>query len=1478
MANRRKKPAPNASPPKGKDAIKQHLLTTDPTKDYQFRRTNFWGETLIQGLPPWRLWTGRMMIESDPLVEFALNIRNAPLMAAEIDVITNNSQVKNWILKQWNTIWNHHREKVTAAKAFGFTAIQVDWEIKDGILDVKGLKDLAPEDSRCLQLDTRTVGWEVKGAKAYFPQACWLTFGSKYGNPYGRGCLRRQYPPWYEKWMEHGAKKLLQLRMIKDAYIGDIFWYPPDLLVQLPDGRTMPWKDVFRELAENRLSGGALVLPRLLDDNGKPLTDYTPPQDIGGGSQIFEWKDQCDKDILKGADIPIEVVEAQETGSGYSGRSVPFLTMLGTVNSEFSEIVHALDEAIFRPGVWLNFGNDVDYEIIPKNIVETFGDDTQGSPMGGEAIGGTSPQVMPNTNSQQQAPPQLPGNGVQFDETNGPFRHISTGRVGDKVRSSDGHFGHITGETKSHFHVEGETDNGNGKTYKWKRKVMKGSGKQRGTPTRTYVVHLEASQHEEAHSFSCLLFKLDDKLKLDVLTMSTYIPSQDLYGTSYGNETETGRELDPHVTLKYGIHTDDVEEVRKTIQGESPIAVQFGNTTCFYQEDHDVVKIEVESKQLHALNKTVCEKLECTDTYPEYKPHVTIAYVKKGLGDYYARRLQGLNGKVTVFDQVVFSNKERQHTNIPLTGSAQFREDKIPGGLADKKKPEDFDPESLAEGMKVESEHTSDESIAREIAMDHLTEDKDYYKKLKKMEGSQHTEHEGYTDVLLAHGYSRKSFKLNNWNKGKHQVSIYGNKRWGHRNNKNEQAGTSGDSYHSLHEHLTKVHGTSQHAEFESKERGTLHAPPGGVTIHGVKYEGGEFIPKEVLERLTPDERSQVEAGSVARHIKEKPELSSENGDKHKAIAKSSAEKTAKLFGLPPSKVEFHTDENNPNAYGEHGGETAHLVNVHTGKSINKSLNMYKQMDREVSEGEHIAAHEIVHQAYSKNSELGQEMRGRLKKVNAEFGSGVSMYGAMAGSFENLIELGAVFSHSPKALKSYSEEMYNLASEWIERLNDESGSSQSEHGGNDNLHRNGSKESGDSGLRSTGETGLQYLELQKLPETNKGEPFDSNGRRLHRNEGGIPSNGDTFQHSEEAERIQREFLNEGTAKLVEGAKDRLNALKQTSIENLAELHGLIQAEIFKLQPALEMALTASNFKHYVEGMAEIVREVPAEFLPAPTLEVIKTPRSEITEAIATPSPLPEAVAGIPPVKPPGITAISLPEPPPPKVAFPIHDDAIRVLEASPASVGANYRETAELVRQGSFAVTGELVQGQVEQIKEVFQTALEEGHSRDRFIDNVINTLGEGKLSESHLETVFRTNAMAVKSNSKHEALQMPLVSSAFPYVGYSATHDARTRPEHLELESDGLQGTNIYRADDPTFLLFRPPWSYNCRCTFYPVTVEQAAKKGVTEAVNWLERAKNLASMEGGSFYLYLKQVAPTSGEHVTPPGFAPEPEFKRA
>lgn len=62
------------------------------------------------------------------------------------------------------------------------------------------------------------------------------------------------------------------------------------------------------------------------------------------------------------------------------------------------------------------------------------------------------------------------------------------------------------------------------------------------------------------------------------------------------------------------------------------------------------------------------------------------------------------------------------------------------GGEGDNKPDADFDEDDLAEGTRHELEHVRDDAkgraVAKEIAKDHLTEDKDYYRKLSQIEKS----------------------------------------------------------------------------------------------------------------------------------------------------------------------------------------------------------------------------------------------------------------------------------------------------------------------------------------------------------------------------------------------------------------------------------------------------------------------------------------------------------------------------------------------------------------------------------------------------------------------------------------------------------------------------------------------------------------------------------------------------------------------
>lgn len=76
------------------------------------------------------------------------------------------------------------------------------------------------------------------------------------------------------------------------------------------------------------------------------------------------------------------------------------------------------------------------------------------------------------------------------------------------------------------------------------------------------------------------------------------------------------------------------------------------------------------------------------------------------------------------YDISLRENEIEDNSNTPLINNYV---DKIEGGLADEKKPNEFDKNQLLKGIRVEMEHTNDPYIALSIVMDHLVENPKYY-------------------------------------------------------------------------------------------------------------------------------------------------------------------------------------------------------------------------------------------------------------------------------------------------------------------------------------------------------------------------------------------------------------------------------------------------------------------------------------------------------------------------------------------------------------------------------------------------------------------------------------------------------------------------------------------------------------------------------------------------------------------------------
>jgi 2'-5' RNA ligase len=141
---------------------------------------------------------------------------------------------------------------------------------------------------------------------------------------------------------------------------------------------------------------------------------------------------------------------------------------------------------------------------------------------------------------------------------------------------------------------------------------------------------------------------------------------------------EKGLELKPHVTVRYGLHTENPDDVRELLAYEWPITITLGRTAFFSTPIGDAVIVLVESWALTDLNERLA-KLPHTNTHADYIPHITLGYVKPGLGGKYVDD-NSLAGKTVTIGTLTFSSKDGTETKIPLGSGKTFAEPGTVGG------------------------------------------------------------------------------------------------------------------------------------------------------------------------------------------------------------------------------------------------------------------------------------------------------------------------------------------------------------------------------------------------------------------------------------------------------------------------------------------------------------------------------------------------------------------------------------------------------------------------------------------------------------------------------------------------------------------------------------------------------------------------------------------------------------------------------
>ena len=132
-------------------------------------------------------------------------------------------------------------------------------------------------------------------------------------------------------------------------------------------------------------------------------------------------------------------------------------------------------------------------------------------------------------------------------------------------------------------------------------------------------------------------------------------------------EEEGGKEDEVHVTLLYGLTDEnDLPEAKKMLSLMEPFEMEFGEISSFRNEEnpYDVLIIEMKGEGLYECNRLL-KTLTYENSYPDYKPHMTLAYVQKGVG----KDLEGpceLTGKKALVTKAEWSHKDHSKVAMPI--------------------------------------------------------------------------------------------------------------------------------------------------------------------------------------------------------------------------------------------------------------------------------------------------------------------------------------------------------------------------------------------------------------------------------------------------------------------------------------------------------------------------------------------------------------------------------------------------------------------------------------------------------------------------------------------------------------------------------------------------------------------------------------------------------------------------------------------
>jgi hypothetical protein len=163
----------------------------------------------------------------------------------------------------------------------------------------------------------------------------------------------------------------------------------------------------------------------------------------------------------------------------------------------------------------------------------------------------------------------------------------------------------------------------------------------------------------DSYSHGCVMLYFDFPQMNDI---HAGIDSNDLYEED-GDRT-FGLENEPHVTLLYGLKDSVTPKQINEVLKEFTFSPCTLHNASLFENQYDVLKFDVKGDNLHEANKALCE-LPYENDFPDYHPHCTIGYLKKGTGKKYCDKMKDQEYELMP-THVVFSQPDGTKTKMKI--------------------------------------------------------------------------------------------------------------------------------------------------------------------------------------------------------------------------------------------------------------------------------------------------------------------------------------------------------------------------------------------------------------------------------------------------------------------------------------------------------------------------------------------------------------------------------------------------------------------------------------------------------------------------------------------------------------------------------------------------------------------------------------------------------------------------------------------